>query len=142
MVCDNKMRVFLDRTVKLNRPAEPKPAAADDDPDEDRPAEPQADIAVIELFENVVVINAKRDPLDPRTIAQKQQLQGNYLIYDKATGKFRVPGAGQTFLWDRGGDSSLAPQLGLPGSNAGNKPKPGGNNAPGGRPSPPAPVAN
>jgi hypothetical protein len=134
LACEDVMRVFLDRTVKLNNRARERTAAT-----EGQAAEPQADIAVIELVEKVVVIDAKRDPLDPRTIVQKQRIEGNYLIYDKATGNFRVPGAGQVFLWDRGDDSSLTPQLGLPGA----KPKPEGN-APGTgtRPSPPAPLVN
>ena len=93
--CDDVMRVYMDKIVKL-MPAKPAPR----NPDGTKPPEPaRADIATIECVENVVVVNLKFDEATKATV-QKQLIEGGYLIYQKATGKFRVPGAGIVYLYE------------------------------------------
>jgi hypothetical protein len=123
------MRTYLDRPMKLVRPKEPKPAAkaGDDDPEtlaagqeKDKDTEPRHDIALIELVKKVVVVNIKRDPATGKDLVEKQRITGEYLVYEKATGKFRVPGKGQVFLYQvEGQDNGLAPRITQEGTGAG-----------------------
>ena len=109
--CTKVMRTYFDRTIKLVRPARDPLAAADPD----KPKEPEAEIAIIECVENVEVVNRKVDPVT-KALLQKQRIVGDSLVYEKATGKFRVPGEGQVYLYDRKGQAGAnppGPKLGL-----------------------------
>ena len=125
--CTEVMRTYLDRTVKLARPAKPAPAPGDDLPTPAEP-EPKAEIAVVQCVDDVVLVNLKREEALPgqadadRAILEKQRIEGNELIYQKATGRFYVPGEGEVFLYQReGSDTQLVPSDDKP---AGNAPKP------------------
>lgn len=114
--CGEVMKLYLDRVVKLARPLS-DPKAAKDEGDRPKADEPRADVALIECVKDVVVVNLKRDP-ETRAILQKQRIVGDQLTYEKATGRFFVPGEGEVFLYEREGQSSGT----IPGAG---KPKPG-----------------
>lgn len=113
--CLDQMRLYLDRTVKLTRPKRdpqaPAPAADTDGT--------KADVALIECFRQVVAVNVKREPETGETL-QKERIVCDRLTYEKATGKFVVPGEGEIFLYTREGKGGA----GFPGQgdgrNAGN----------------------
>jgi len=98
--CSEKMIVFLDQTVKLVRPkpAVKGPAAGDDG--EPKPEGPKPDVALVECFRDVVVVNHKLDP-KTKALLQKQRIEGDYLVFEKGPGKFRVPGEGVVYLYER-----------------------------------------
>jgi hypothetical protein len=100
--CEDVMRTYFDQLVKLNRPKR-DPMAEPDDNDENE--EPKPQIAVIECVKRVVVVNRKVDPAS-NAILQKERIEGEYLVYEKATGRFRVPGEGQVYLYEREGKNN------------------------------------
>lgn len=112
--CSEVMRLYLDRTVKLARPGGPNapraPGAAEDD---------KADVALIECVKQVVAVNLKRDPATG-DLVQKQRIVGDSLTYEKATGKFVVPGEGEVFLYEREGQNGPAGLNGVGGGGGGN----------------------
>ena len=94
--CDDVMRVYMDKVVRL-MPAKAGPKKAGENP---QPEPARADLATIECVENVVVENLKFEEVT-KAIIQKQRIRGQYLIYQKSTGKFRVPGAGIVDLYEQ-----------------------------------------
>ncbi len=94
--CQDVMRTYFDRTIKLVKAANPSnsndPAAAKD-------AEPKAELARIDCTKKVVVVNTKRDPIR-QTIIQRQRILGDFLTYERLTGKFFVPGEGTVYLYE------------------------------------------
>ncbi len=119
--CSKLMRVYFDRVVKLVRPpSDPKAAK----PANASGPEAQADVAWIQCIDDVVAVNVKRDP-DSHDIIEKQRIVGPSLVYEKATGKFAVPGPGMVFLYQLAGQNGPGmpganPNLGAP--NRGNAP--------------------
>lgn len=108
--CDEVMKTYFDRTVKLARP--PREKKARGEPGSPEPAEPKADIALIECFKNVVVVNVKVDPNSKKDVLEKQRVMGDYLAYHKATGNFLITGEGEVHLYERegqGGANGLSP---------------------------------
>ena len=96
--CGDNMMVYLDRPVKLARPATDPPKT--DDAKKPAADSEKADIALVECVEKVRVMNWKLDPnnadsVGNKYVLEKQVIEGEYLVYDKVSGKFRVPGAGQ-----------------------------------------------
>ncbi len=129
--CSEVMHAYFDQSIKLIKPKTPPPAAprtetiADEaDPDAAKPAEPRPEIAKIECVKDVLVINVKRDPIT-KDLLQKQRIEGEYLLYDKRTGDFFVPGEGMVFLYERDGQGNSQLQLG-----PGTKPSGAGAGAP------------
>jgi hypothetical protein len=110
LTCRDIMRVYLDRTMKLNRPA-PAPERTSASAGGARPAaaadEPKADIALVECVKDVVLVDVKYDPAGSGEVLEKKRLEGDYMIYRKADGRFRVPvadgGLGKVFLYQREG---------------------------------------
>lgn len=119
--CGEVMRTYLDRTIDLIRPAPGNQAKTSN--------EPRADLAMIECVKDVVIVNQKVDP-DSGDVLQKQRIVAEYVVYDKATGSFKIPDQGEVFLWERQGQNqSLLP--GAPGGRvirpaaaAGDAPRP------------------
>ncbi|MGE3821484.1 MAG: hypothetical protein AB7I30_18900, partial [Isosphaeraceae bacterium] len=123
VTCATVMRTYLDRTIKLSKPdrqgARPGSAglAAVNDVGASTPGATRADVALIECVGDVVVVHEVLEP-DGQSIAQKQRIAGSYLLFDKATGRFDVPGKGQVVLYQREGASN---PLGRGGVGPGNR---------------------
>jgi hypothetical protein len=120
--CRDHMMVYLDRPVTLAKPpgdlSSPS-SSKSADPETDDVKE-KADIALVECSENVRVINQKLDPqffdeTGKRLLLEKQDLEGDYLVYDKVTGRFRIPGKGIVFLYQREGQGSTPSDPGIRG---------------------------
>lgn len=114
LTCATVMRTYLDRTLKLSKPEAPSPGnqpvrgglSGVSGVGGGSPGEPKADIALIECVGNVLVVHETLDK-DGKTVAQKQRIEGSYLLFDKATGKFDVPGTGQVVLYQRDAPANL-----------------------------------
>jgi len=111
--CQDVMRTYFDRTIKLVRPPAapaqgqtpaqaPTQAQTETGPKE---PEPKAELARIDCTRKVVVVNTKRDP-DSKSITQRQRILGEFLTYERLTGKFRVPGEGTVYLYELEGQTS------------------------------------
>jgi hypothetical protein len=98
IACSDVMWVYLDRPVELTRPKDSRKPSSPDQ---------RADVALIECLEDVVVVNRKLDPAGTSEVTQKQRIEGDRLVYDRLTGKFRVVGAGEVFLYEREGQESV-----------------------------------
>ncbi|MEA2632406.1 MAG: hypothetical protein QOE66_2625, partial [Chloroflexota bacterium] len=110
LVC-REMTTYMDRVVALDRPRRDKAAARGNEAAE---PEPKPQIALIDCVGKVVIISRKLDPDSPRTVLQKQRIEGEHVTYEKLTGNFVVPGAGRVWLYNRKGQDSLASPLAAP----------------------------
>ena len=102
--CADVMRTYFDRTIKLVSAKRDPNAPADEGQDKDKAEEPKPEVAMIECVKDVSVVNSKYDPVS-KALSQRQRIDGDYLIYEKLTGKFRVPGEGQVYLYEREGEA-------------------------------------
>jgi hypothetical protein len=130
--CSEVMRTYLDRTVKLIRPKRPPASDAAANPSTGEtsaaPDDQKAQIAFLECVQDVVVINHKFDP-ETKAIVQKQRIEGDYLIYNRATGQFRVPGEGMVYLYELEGQNTFSsPGLGGGSSGSGTSNRSGSRN--------------
>jgi hypothetical protein len=104
--CRKVMYAYFDRPIKLTRPPSQTSASASARRDpQAAPEEPKPEIARVECFEDVVVINVKLDP-ESRAVLEKQRIEGERITYNKQTGQFHVPGEGAVCLWQRDGQSA------------------------------------
>jgi hypothetical protein len=114
--CEEVMRLYLDRTVKLARLKPPETRGGEDAAGKGQ--DDRADVALIECVKSVVIVNRKRDP-DGRLV-QKQRIVGDdWAAYERATGKFAVRGAGEVFLYEREGQGQGGLNLKGPGTGRG-----------------------
>ena len=116
LVCQ-EMTTYMDRVVVLARPKPEKTAAngnGNGNPNEAVPPEPKPQIALIDCLRKVLIVSRKYDPDSPRTLVQKQRIEGEHVIYNKLTGNFVVPGAGRVWLYSRKGQDSLATPVAAP----------------------------
>lgn len=113
MDCDDVMRTFLDRTVRLVNLKTPAPSKGDAGA-KARDDDPKPEVAIIECLKNVVVVNSKTDPAT-KALLQRQRIEGDHLVYEKATGEFWLPGPGEVYLYEREGQNPTGapgPKLG------------------------------
>lgn len=115
--CEEKMEAFMDRTVVLARPKRDDKAKAEGEGNGETPAEPKPQIALIKCYKKVLVVTRKVDPTNPRLLLQQQQIEGEKLAYEKASGDFFVESAGRVHLWNREGEDETGtqPAAGAPG---------------------------
>ena len=121
--CADHMMVYLDRPVTLAKPPgdlSPSSSSSKSGDSEKEKETEKADIALVECSERVRVINQKLDPQlfdesGKRLVLEKQDLEGGYLVYDKVTGRFRIPGKGIVFLYQREGQGSSPGDPGIRG---------------------------
>jgi hypothetical protein len=106
LYCEDVMTTYTDRPVPLaelgklssTKTSQAK-TPADDDPD--APADqPKADLAFIDLVGKAQAISRKVDP-DRPVVLSRQHITGDRILYNRETGRFRVPGAGIVYLHDR-----------------------------------------
>jgi hypothetical protein len=66
--------------------------------------EPKADLTLLDLVGDAIVISRKVDP-DRPVLLSLQKITGKRLLYDRRTGEFQVPGEGIVYLYDRGNNN-------------------------------------
>ncbi len=124
----DEMDVYMDREIALNKDARKPAAAAAGNRNAPAPAEPDAQIALMDCrgrdrvesgrlqYAGVDITSQKPYEGSP-VLREKYRIQNTHVVYDKRTGDFEAPGAGTTYLYkrkDKAGDAGTLRPTVLP----------------------------
>ncbi|MGP0066005.1 MAG: hypothetical protein ACLQGP_20695 [Isosphaeraceae bacterium] len=112
--CDERMIVFTDREMPLGElgSISKGPNKSDDDAaakDGEAKDESTVDLSLIYCFGRSLAVTRKMDPDVPVWLEQHMILAKDRLDYNRRTGEFIVPGAGQFYKYERTNDSEKVP---------------------------------